>query len=153
MGFWDDVILCVDVALFHDFDCLIDWWHLSSEEALNYFVNKFQDRALLFPCRANYDGRRTIYGGFSFIFIMEKLSLHGTWQYIFFCSDWQWSDDTHHENKKGQSDRQVQKGNRSVVQVRRGARACALIADLSNKKIERDASRLIETSYFWINDE
>jgi len=83
MGFWDDVILCVDVALFHDFDCLIDWWHLSSEEALNYFVNKFQDRALLFPCRANYDCWRTIYGGFSFIFIMEKLSLHGTWQYFF----------------------------------------------------------------------
>ena len=118
---------------------LFDWWHLSSEEAFNYFVNKFQDRALLFPCRANYDCRRTIYGGFSFIFIIEKLSLHGTWQY-FFSSDWQWSDDTHHENKKGQSDRQVQKGNRSVVQVRCGARACALIADLSNKKIERDAS-------------
>jgi len=118
---------------------LFDWWHLSSEEAFNYFVNKFQDRALLFPCRANYDCRRTFYGGFSFIFIIEKLSLHGTWQY-FFSSDWQWSDDTHHEYKKGQSDRQVQKGNRSVVQVRRGARACALIADLSNKKIERDAS-------------
>ena len=118
---------------------LFDWWHLSSEEAFNYFVNKFQDRALLFPCRANYDCRRTIYGGFSFIFIIKKLSLHGTWQF-FFSSDWQWSDDTHHENKKGQSDRQVQKGNRSVVQVRRGARACALIADLSNKKIERDAS-------------
>lgn len=40
--------------------------------------------------------------------------------FCLFCSDWQWSDDTHHENKKGQSDRQVQEGDRSLVQVRRG---------------------------------
>lgn len=50
-----------------------------------------------------------------------SLELDGN--FCLFCSDWQWSDDTHHENKEGQSDRQVQEGDRSLVQVTRGARA------------------------------
>jgi hypothetical protein len=89
--------------------------------------------------------------GFSligYLYMIDKISCLELDNIYFFGSDWQWSDDSHHENKKGQSDRQVQKGDRSEIW---GARACALIADLIIKL--RDAYHLIETSSFWINDE
>jgi len=78
MGFWDDAILCVQVTQFHDNNSMYDVaiWRLSvkSEEALNYFANKFQDRTLLFPHRPYHDCGRTIYSKYSLIFILKKLS-------------------------------------------------------------------------------
>ena len=40
---------------------------------------------------------------------------------IIFCSDWQWTDDdTHHENKTGQSDSKIPNRDGIVVRVRHG---------------------------------
>ena len=63
---------------------------------------------------------------------------------IIFCSDWQRTDDTHHENKTGQSDRKIPNRDRSVVQVRYGVLVRVSADSNCDKKlrgyIENDAS-------------
>ena len=96
--------------------CMI--W-VKSEEALNDFANKFQDRTccsfrigpiMIVDEPFTVSSRSYLY---SRSYLACKLD-------IIFCSDWQWTDDTHHENKTGQSDSKIPNRDGIVVRVRHG---------------------------------
>ena len=82
----------------------------------------------------------------SFHSYLYSRSYHACELDIIFYSDRQRTDDTHHENKTGQSDCKIPNRDRSVVQVRYGVLVRVSADSSCNKKIYRERCvHLIET--------